>query len=164
MSEVLDSYYATSQKTKRIPGQNIWSMTSLAQPRLDSGFLLVIHSNDSSHVSHDLRSNIQKLEGFKNLGFDWNGNKAEPFSEDLIEKAKSVLFTLNVQPEVFPTARKSIQFEYEKENGDYLEFEIFEDSAKFLQVINEIESSNKIDCSNIFYKVNEFYGEGFYQR
>ncbi|GMQ25302.1 hypothetical protein Aoki45_19840 [Algoriphagus sp. oki45] len=139
-------------------------MTSLAQPNLDSKYIFVIHSNDSSHVGQDLKSNLEKLEEFKKLEFNWNGNNAEPFSDALIEKAKSVLFSLRVQPEIFPTARKSIQFEYEKGNGDYLEIEIFEDFIKFFQVIGEIESSDKIDFSRIFYKVNEFYGEGFYQR
>ncbi|WP_338220104.1 hypothetical protein [Algoriphagus sp. oki45] len=166
MSEVLDfePCLASSKNVQRIPGQNIWAMTSLAQPNLDSKYIFVIHSNDSSHVGQDLKSNLEKLEEFKKLEFNWNGNNAEPFSDALIEKAKSVLFSLRVQPEIFPTARKSIQFEYEKGNGDYLEIEIFEDFIKFFQVIGEIESSDKIDFSRIFYKVNEFYGEGFYQR
>lgn len=161
MAEVLDleTIRVSSGKVSRIPARNIWAMTSLAQPKLDSGFLLVIHTNDSSHISRDLRSNLEKLEEFKNLEFDWNGNKAEPFSEFLVEKAKSVLLTLKEQPEVFPTARKSIQFEYEKDNGDYLEIEIFEDFAKFFQIIDETESSDEVDFSKIFLKVNEFYGE-----
>ena len=166
MSEVLESEpcLASSKNVRRILGQNIWAMTSLAQPNLDSTYIFVIHSNDSSHVGQDLKSNLEKLEEFKKLEFNWNGNNAEPFSEALIEKAKSVLFSLRVQPEIFPTARKSIQFEYEKDNGDYLEIEIFEGFAKFFQVIGEIETSDKIDFSKIFYKINEFYGEGLYQR
>ena len=32
-----------------------------------------------------------------------------------------------IQPRIFPTARNSIQFEYEKQDGEYLEFELFED-------------------------------------
>lgn len=166
MSEVLDiePRLASSKNVRRIPGQNIWAMTSLAQPNLDSTYFFVIHSNGSSHIGQDLKSNLEKLEEFKKLGFNWNGNNAEPFSDSLIEKAKSVLLTLREQPEVFPTARKSIQFESEKDNGDYLEIEIFEDFAKFFQIIEETESSGNIDFSKIFSKVNEFYGEGFYQR
>ena len=154
----------SSNIVKRIPSQNIWAMTSLAQPDFNSTYLFVFQSNDTTHIGQELESNLEKLEQFKSLGFNWNGNKAEPFSESLLENAKSVLCTLKVQPEVFPTARKSIQFEYEKENGDYLEIEIFEDSAKFFQVIAEVESSGKLDFSKIFSKVKEFFGQGFYQR
>lgn len=41
--------------------------------------------------------------------------------------AVEVLKMLSVLPDIFPTFRDSIQFEHEKQNGEYLEFEIFED-------------------------------------
>ncbi|WP_338226481.1 hypothetical protein [Algoriphagus confluentis] len=159
MSELLDfePCLASSKNVQRIPGQNIWAMTSLAQPNLDSKYIFVIHSNDSSHVGQDLKSNLEKLEEFKKLEFNWNGNNAEPFSDALIEKAKSVLFSLRVQPEVFPTARKSIQFEYEKENGDYLEFEIFENSVSCLEIISGNEKECQIDITEIFSLIDHFY-------
>ncbi|KJE25644.1 hypothetical protein LG52_3208 [Geobacillus kaustophilus] len=37
-----------------------------------------------------------------------------------------MIHTVIKQPKLFPTARDSIQLEFEKENGDYLEFELFE--------------------------------------
>lgn len=41
--------------------------------------------------------------------------------------AAEVLKVLPILPDIFPTFRDSVQFEYEKSNGEYLEFEIFED-------------------------------------
>lgn len=40
---------------------------------------------------------------------------------------KDVLAGLDVEPDVFPTARDSIQLEYENSSEDYLEFEVFPD-------------------------------------
>jgi hypothetical protein len=165
MAELLEFETSTtsSHARQKFASQNIWATTSLVRPNEDSKFLKILHSNDSSHIGHDLRANLEKLDSLKNLEANWNGNNAEPFSEFLIEKAKSILLTLKELPEVFPTAQKSIQFEYEMENGDYLEIEIFEDFAKFFQIVGDIESSGELDVSKIFSKVSEFYGEGFYQ-
>ncbi len=64
------------------------------------------------------------------LKYNWNENGAEPFSSDLIEKCKNLLSYLIYTPFISPTACGSIQFEYEKDSGDYLEFEIFQDKIK----------------------------------
>ena len=45
----------------------------------------------------------------------------------LSEKCRGIVMQLASEPFICPTACGSIQFEYEKENGDYLEFEIYED-------------------------------------
>ena len=64
----------------------------------------------------------------------WNAKKemnidngANSFSTKLIEKCREIAMQLAAEPFICPTACGSIQFEYEKENGDYLEFEIYED-------------------------------------
>ena len=74
-----------------------------------------------------LYKNLVTLRGFKNLAENWNGNGAMPFEAGLIEKATGMMMALKRQPQIFPTARQSVQFEYHKANGDYLEFEIFKD-------------------------------------
>ena len=55
-----------------------------------------------------------------------NDGKYYNFSENLIQKCYQVLSNLEHEPFISPTGRGSIQFEYEKENDDYLEFEFFE--------------------------------------
>lgn len=113
--------------------------------------------NISTQLPYAGLKNLAKLETFRHFPVNWNGNGALPFLELQIEKAKSILFDLPKQPEIFPTARQSVQFEYEKENGDYLEFEIFEDSISCFEIISGSETERQIDESEIFSIVNNFY-------
>lgn len=67
------------------------------------------------------------LDDISNLSDDWNNNGAQAFSVKLVEKCRQIVKQLVAEPFICPTACGSIQFEYEKDNGDYLEFEIYED-------------------------------------
>ena len=75
-------------------------------------------------LSDTKQKNINTILSFKKFASNWNGNGAEPFSENIIQRAFDFINSpeLKFQPNVFPTARQSIQFEYEKSNGDYLFF------------------------------------------
>lgn len=118
---------------------------------------IYLTQNISTQLPYAGLKNMEKLESFRHFQINWNGNGALPFIEGQIEKAKSILFNLPKQPEIFPTARQSVQFEYEKENGDYLEFEIFEDSISCLKIVAGMETESHIDESGIFSIVNNFY-------
>ncbi len=119
--------------------------------------ILYLAHNISTQLPYAGLKNLAKLESFRHFQVNWDGNGALPFMEAQIEKAKLILFNLPKQPEIFPTARQSVQFEYEKENGDYLEFEIFEDSISCLQIVSGRETEHQIDESEIFSVVNNFY-------
>lgn len=67
------------------------------------------------------------LDEIAKLDDNWNNNGAGSFSAKLIEKCRGIVAQLEAEPFICPTACGSIQFEYEKENGEYLEFEIYED-------------------------------------
>ena len=54
---------------------------------------------------------------------NWDGYGAVPLPRDTLYKAQRLIHVLNIQPEIFPTADGSIQMEFEKDNGDYLEFQ-----------------------------------------
>ena len=69
------------------------------------------------------QSNLMRLERIAMLKDNWDGYGAEHFSEQLIHRADNLIRRLYIQPEIFPTADGSIQIEYEKDNGDYLEFQ-----------------------------------------
>lgn len=71
-----------------------------------------------------LTKNIEKLNRFLTFSENWNGYGAKPFSSQVIEKAIRLIKSLKYQPEVFPIPGGCIQFEYEKDNGSYIEFEI----------------------------------------
>ena len=71
-----------------------------------------------------LEENLIKLDSFKELKKDWNGYGAEPFNEEHIEKVKFLVSLLKIQPDIYPTARNSIQLEF---GYNELEYEIFSD-------------------------------------
>lgn len=100
-------------------------------------------------------NNLEKLDSFLLFHENWNGYGAMPLSEKLISKVKGVIFALNYQPEVFPTACDSIQFEYEKENGEYLEFELFEDEIIKVFKIDKWGNENTVEYKFDFEKVNK---------
>lgn len=96
-----------------------------------------------------LAENLQRLQLFENLEYDWNGNGADKLSSDLINQMKGIVKDLTIQPSIFPTARKSIQFEYENDNEDYLQFELFEDGRlkKFIYHKSGVSSTDYIDIN-----------------
>lgn len=69
-----------------------------------------------------LTINLRKLADFTNL------NKlfffCDEIPQSLIDFTKEILEDLDFQPEIFPTACSTIQLEYEKKDGSYLEFEL----------------------------------------
>jgi hypothetical protein len=105
----------------------------------------------------ELRSNIKKLNSFKNLNANWNLSNAPTFRSMFIDKIVSELGLIEKQPKIFPTGRESIQFEYEKTNGDYLEFEIFENNVRYLLIKNEKEIEKEISFEDINQLISEFY-------
>ena len=125
--------------------------------------LLTVGSTRTANIGYSLekvRSNKQKLDYFLNLPENWNNNDASKFKETLINKVRRIIDYLEFQPDIFPTAQNSIQLEYEKSNGDYLEFEIFDDRIKVFQSIKDSEKEYTAeDISEIQDLVNEFYSE-----
>lgn len=91
--------------------------------------------------------NINKLNQFSNLTRDWNGYGAEPFTDQLIKICLNLIEEIKVQPKVFPTGRDSIQFEYEKDSGKYLELEVFEDHTEVFY-IHEDGREEEYDIKN----------------
>lgn len=117
---------------------------------------------DNVIIDEEKMYNLKKLDQIAMLKDGWNGNKANAFDTELISKVRSVLTSLKIQPEVFPTACDSIQIEYEKEDGSYLEielrladkWEVFEISSKGEETYTSISA----DSETINKVVNSFYG------
>lgn len=82
--------------------------------------------------------NLDALNSFLHLKENWNENGSEKISKSLVEFCKSIVKKLDIQPEVFPTAANSIQFEYEKDKV-YCEFNIFTDKIEFYQETEDEE-------------------------
>lgn len=72
------------------------------------------------------KANLEKLDSFYNLKKDWNLYDANSVPDQVIDYSKEILQKLIKQPdEIFPTAAKSIQFEYDNDIlCNHLEFDI----------------------------------------
>jgi hypothetical protein len=79
----------------------------------------------------NLQKNIQLLEEYRELEDNWNGYEAKKITDTLIDKCIAIIPTLQIQPEVFPTGRSSIHFEFDHKNGTYLEFELYLEKIDF---------------------------------
>ena len=111
--------------------------------------------------SAELRKNLLKLDEIKALKKNWNGNKARPISKRLVNKAKSLIINLETQPQIFPTANDSIQFEYDGENNSYLELQVTKkNNLSFYEVDKSgKETTGAIPASSFALEslVKEFY-------
>lgn len=76
----------------------------------------------------------RKIEEIASLKDNWNTNGAEKFSLLTIINTKNLLKYFIYQPEIFPTAIGAIQIEYEKENGEYLEIEVYNDKYNIFMI------------------------------
>ena len=74
----------------------------------------------AEHMQGDSLTRLTQIAMLKN---NWDGYGAEPLPRDTIFRAQRLIRSLHVQPEIFPTAADSLQIEYEKNNGDYLELQ-----------------------------------------
>ena len=104
---------------------------------------------------------LMKLAQIAALKDNWNGYGAEPLPYDTLYKAQHLIPALHVQPEIFPTADGSIQFEYEKDNGDYLEFKFTgKGTCEVFKIIGDNEEyfTSQDNASAVNAIVDAFYG------
>ena len=106
-----------------------------------------------------LIANLTKLDKYSAYLSNWDGEGAKPFDKKLINKAKDILLKLKYQPEIFPSQYNSIQFEYEKENGEYLEFELFSNKIVYFYVNKDGKEEEDLDITQeeMINKINAFY-------
>jgi len=106
--------------------------------------------------------NIEKLKSFQKLPDNWNDHGAKSFDENLIERCINLIKSSalqNYQPDIFPTGRDSIQFEYEKSNGEYLEIEIYLNHFAYFYIdfLGHEKESEDADWEDILKLINEFH-------
>lgn len=109
----------------------------------------------------DLEKSIKKIMLISTLKNNWNGNGASAFNKALIQKVIGIVWTLDRQPEIFPTAANSIQLEYEGSKNSYLEIEISESNKAEVFRINKDGSENNFSINDnvetLKGLVNSFY-------
>ena len=113
----------------------------------------------NTDVKSDNLARLSIIKGFKE---NWNGNGAPAFSSALIEKVRVLLESLDIQPEIFPTALQTIQLEFDNARHDHMEIEIGEmDEAEvFIVYYDGTEDMEMIrsDSEEVNKKVRAFYG------
>ena len=114
-----------------------------------------------THANHIQENTLMKLAQMAAFKDNWNGYGAQPLPHDTLYKAQHLIPALHVQPEIFPTADGSIQFEYEKDNGDYLEFQFTgKGTCEVFKIIGDNEEyfTSQDNASAVNAIVNAFYG------
>lgn len=112
----------------------------------------------------ELEKAKKQLKTIQNLPDNWNNNGAEAFSVVLIGKCLRILNRLTYLPFMAPTADNSIQFEWEKDNGDYLEFNIFEEYSEMFWVDKNKNRKEKTIKSNDEQFIIDIVSLFFYQK
>ena len=109
-----------------------------------------------------MNKNLVAINNLREFKENWNGYGAKGFSSELCDFLEKIIKELDEdnQPKVFPTGRESIQIEYEKDNGEYLEIEIFSpDRIELFQISeNEDEIEKNISFDEIKGLVMAFNG------
>ena len=112
-------------------------------------------------MSDMMTKNLSKIIEYSKLELDWNGYGAKAFTSELLTLCKNIILHMTVQPKVFPTGRQSVQFEYEEDNGKYLELEVFESHTEVFSIDengNEEEHNIENKYDEINKVVSSFYG------
>lgn len=119
------------------------------------------HAGQVINLDRKKINRLEKLQRIKELPYNWNKNGAVPISKNVIEAAQNFILGLNIVPEIFPVASGTIQMEYDKNDGSYLEFEITTDKVKMYQEKSnegEVTKDLPLDITAIDKVVQEFYG------
>ena len=110
----------------------------------------------SSSASRTLMNPLQELDrlimSFSQLEYGWNGDSARPIPASVIANSQQLLKELTSKlPEIYPTGRESIQFEYDKDDKS-LEIEIFSNEFEITLYCNDEileEESFKIEEKSV---------------
>lgn len=113
-----------------------------------------------TEVRPTLGENNDRLEQIAALEENWNGYGASPIPSSIIRDVEGFLCTLPIQPEIFPTARPSIQLEYDTADR-HIEFEITEEKRVLMFFCaGDVSIEKEISLSELSNYVKRFYTNG----
>lgn len=107
--------------------------------------------------------NLDRLDEIYSLTDNWDGYGSKRIDSSVIEKCKQLIICLQHQPIIFPTARDSIQMQFELEDKSYLEFEVFSNHIESLMVPKRVykDAISRIvedgDINTVKSIIKEFY-------
>lgn len=96
---------------------------------------------------------LNKIDEIALLENNWNDNGANKFSSKIIDNVKKFLSYSLYNPFIAPTANNSIQLEYEKNNDEYFEVEIYEDKIETFKIDIDKKETEQVFSIDEFFKV-----------
>lgn len=160
--EVIKKSIRLEEKLKQLEIRQtaIESATTDWMMDLESRMKLVEKASESLEEEKKyLRENVEVLSEIGELQDNWNNYGAPKFNQSLIFKCLRIITSSNLkfQPEIFPTARQSIQFEYEPDDHHYFEIEIFIDRIKiYSRIKNDIIKMDHLTEDQAINEMNKF--------
>lgn len=88
-------------------------------------------------LNNPIMKSIRRVESFRDLRNGWDGYNAKAINEKVIESAIEIIRKLPTCPEVFPTSDGDIQFQFEDNEGNYMEMELLKNGV--VEVYLEME-------------------------
>ena len=79
---------------------------------------------DETENIEQFEKNLETIKAISKLEKNWNFYGADAFPGSFVRWVRIVLMNIDIQPQVYPTAANSVQFEFEREDGAYLQFEL----------------------------------------
>lgn len=153
MQAVIDREYCSWGNAHSEVVRSPWGVRSVVIPVV-IGTLSLCYRKDLADTKAD--AVYEKLSRIEQLTENWNGYGAVPISKEVIANTRRLLGFLAVKPEVFPVPDGSIQIEYDRKDGAYLEIHVenennyssyrvdsdgtesSEDSLSFAEVVDRI--------------------------
>lgn len=144
----INSNYSKHAKRRYVNKNSEWKDYSGLSSNARSYLAAYFQNNSSYTYSKEKVKAIHLVAEIANLKKNWNDNEADPIPVNILLKAFELIEILTVLPDIFPTACGTIQFEYEKATGEYLELELQEDGIK----VFKIDSANVENTELISYE------------
>lgn len=145
-TKVIFDMFADSFKAKNGINSSVSGYNENEERQLEAVYSMA--NNNINLMTRNYITANAALDDIMDLKDNWNDNGAKCFSRQLVEKCRTIVNDLVVEPFICPTACGSIQFEYEKEDGDYLEFEVFENRIEVFSDTKE-NGERELDLKGI---------------
>jgi len=129
--------------------------------KLETGEFYMYKNLNSINNLNELNKLRNRIKDFYKLSVEWDGYSAKPIPKAVIDNSLSLLTSIGFMlPEVYPTGRESIQFEFDLGDNS-LEIEIFKKSFEISQFKNtELINTELYNISEKYIinkKIREFY-------
>ena len=108
-----------------------WRMAQEAQLSVQRALDIL---SDALIMDGDAYDRYQNLKLLDEIGQIQSKDDEDFVSDQVIANARMFVANVRKQPMIFKTHRNSVQFEYELEDGSYLEFELYEERLTCMEI------------------------------